>query len=153
MNQFTHANTTPWQNIAEIVSEGNAFSTLAAGLKEAGLIDMLAGSGPFTVFLPSDEAFKKLPHGAIDALMKDKAKLKTVLSYHVVAGHWLAKNLKPGNLKCMEGSALQIKISGASIEVNEARVLGADVMATNGVVHIVDAVLLPKNVKLISEAA
>jgi uncharacterized surface protein with fasciclin (FAS1) repeats len=153
MNQVTNDNTKPTKNIAEIAAEGASFSTLAAGLKAAGLVDTLTGTGPFTVFAPSDEAFKKLPHGALDALIKDKAKLKAVLSYHVVAGRMLAKDIKSGDVKTVEGSTLQIKAAGGSVEVNGARVLGADVMATNGVVHIIDAVLLPKNVKLLAEAA
>jgi uncharacterized surface protein with fasciclin (FAS1) repeats len=153
MNRVTGIDTPPPKNIAEIASEGTAFTTLAAGLKEAGLVDTLAEAGPFTVFAPSDEAFKKLPYGAIDALMKDKAKLKVVLAYHVVAGHMLAKDLKSGDLKSMEGNSLHIKMSGSSAEVNGARILGADVMATNGVLHIIDAVLLPKNIQLMAEAA
>jgi uncharacterized surface protein with fasciclin (FAS1) repeats len=148
MSRVTDVNTKPCKSIAEIASEGIAFTTLAAGLKEAGLVDTLSGTGPFTVFAPSDEAFKKLPYGAIDALMKDKAKLKAVLAYHVVAGHMLAKDLKS-----MEGNSLHIKMAGSSAEVNGARILGADIMATNGVVHIIDAVLLPKNITLMAEAA
>jgi uncharacterized surface protein with fasciclin (FAS1) repeats len=153
MSRVTDVNTKPCKSIAEIASEGIAFTTLAAGLKEAGLVDTLSGTGPFTVFAPSDEAFKKLPYGAIDALMKDKAKLKAVLAYHVVAGHMLAKDLKSGDLKSMEGNSLHIKMAGSSAEVNGARILGADIMATNGVVHIIDAVLLPKNITLMAEAA
>lgn len=153
MNQDTNVNAKPSKNIAEMACEIASFSALAAGIKEVGLIDTLAGPGPFTVFVPSDEVFKKLPHGALDALMKDKVKLKEVLSYHVVMGRMLAKDLKAGDLKTVDGSMLHVKVSGASVEINGARILGADVMATNGVIHIIDAVLLPKNVKLLAEAA
>jgi uncharacterized surface protein with fasciclin (FAS1) repeats len=153
MNQNTNVNQKPSKNIVEMAREIASFSALAAGIKEVGLVDTLAGTGPFTVFAPSDEAFKKLPHGALDALMKDKVKLKAVLSYHVVMGRMLAKDLKAGDLKAVHGSMLHVKVSGAAVEINGARILGADVMATNGVIHIIDAVLLPKNVKLLAEAA
>jgi uncharacterized surface protein with fasciclin (FAS1) repeats len=153
MSRVTHVNAKPTKNIAQITSEGTAFTALAAGLKAAGLVATLAGAGPFTVFAPSDEAFKKLPHGALDALMKDKTKLKAVLSYHVVTGHMLAKNIKAGDMKTAEGSSVHVTVSGARVEVNGSRVLGADTVATNGVIHIIDAVLLPKNMKLLAEAA
>ncbi len=151
MNQVT--DTKPSKNIAQLASEGAAFTTLAAGLKAAGLTEILAGAGPFTVFAPTDAAFKNLPHGALDALLKDKAKLKAVLTYHVVKGHLLAKDLKAGEHSTVEGSVLHLKVSGAAVEVNGAHVSGADVLATNGVIHAIDAVLLPKNVKLLAEAA
>jgi uncharacterized surface protein with fasciclin (FAS1) repeats len=153
MSQVSNVDTKPCKNIAEITSEGPSFSALSAGLKEAGLLDTLAGTGPFTVFVPSDEAFKKLPHGALEALMRDKAKLKAVLTYHIVASRMSAKDIKSGDLKTAEGSTLQVKVSGPSVEVNGARVLGADVMATNGVIHIIDAVLSPRNLKLLAKAA
>jgi uncharacterized surface protein with fasciclin (FAS1) repeats len=153
MNQDTNVNEKPSKNIAEMASEIASFSALAAGLKEVGLVDTLAGTGPFTVFAPSDEAFKKLPHGALDALMKDKVKLKAVLSHHVVLGRMLAKDLKAGDLKAVDGSMLHVKVSGASVEISGARILGADVLAANGVIHIIDVVLSPKNVKLLAEAA
>jgi uncharacterized surface protein with fasciclin (FAS1) repeats len=152
MNQVTNVETKATKNIAQLASENSALSTLAAGLKAAGLAETLAGPGPFTVFAPSDEAFKKLPHGALDALLKDQAKLKTVLTYHVAKGRLLAKDLKAGELNTVEGSAVHVKVTGASVEVNGARVTGADVMASNGVIHVVDAVLMPKNVQLLAAA-
>ncbi len=151
MTQVTNE-TKATKNIAQMAAENGALSTLAAGLKAAGLTETLAGAGPFTVFAPSDEAFKKLPHGALEALLKDQAKLKTVLTYHVVKGRLSAKDLKAGDLNTVEGSAVHVKLSGASVEVNGAHVTGADVFATNGVIHMVDAVLMPKNVQLLAAA-
>jgi uncharacterized surface protein with fasciclin (FAS1) repeats len=152
MNQVTSNEAPPSKTIAEIASEGASFTALAAGLKAAGLIDTLAGAGPFTMFAPSDEAFKKLPYGALDALMNDKAKLKVVLNYHLVTGHMPARGLKAGDVKTFEGSTLQVKVSAASVAVNTARVL-ADVVASNGIIHIIDSVLLPKNLQPLAAAA
>jgi uncharacterized surface protein with fasciclin (FAS1) repeats len=144
-----HAKNSPaTKNIIEMATEAGSFTTLAAGLKAAGLLETLQGKGPFTVFAPSDDAFKKLPHGALDALLKDQAKLKSVLTYHVASGHILAKDLKSGDLKTVEGSPLHVTVTGAKVQVNEAHVTKADLIASNGVIHVIDAVLLPKSVVL-----
>ncbi len=124
------------------VGAGN-FKTLATALGAAGLIDTLKGKGPFTVFAPTDEAFAKIPKADLDALLKDKAKLTSVLTYHVVAGKVLAKDIKPGKVKTVQGSELTLATTGG-VTVNGAKVTAADVMADNGVIHVIDTVLLPK---------
>jgi uncharacterized surface protein with fasciclin (FAS1) repeats len=150
MDQAKH--TAPTKNIVETAVEAGSFTTLAAGLKAAGLLETLAGKGPFTVFAPSDDAFKKLPHGALEALLKDKAKLKAVLTYHVAGGHLLAKELKSGDLKTVEGSAVHVTVAGSKVQVNGVHVTQADILASNGVIHVIDAVMLPKNVQLADAA-
>jgi uncharacterized surface protein with fasciclin (FAS1) repeats len=145
-------NTTPTKNIVETAVEAGSFTTLAAGLKAAGLLETLAGKGPFTVFAPSDEAFKKLPHGALESLLKDKAKLKAVLTYHVTSGHLLAKDLKSGDVKSVEGSPLHVTVAGSKVQVNDAHVTKADIVASNGVIHVIDSVMLPKSVQLADAA-
>jgi len=124
------------------VAAGN-FKTLATALGAAGLIDTLKGKGPFTVFAPTDEAFAKIPKADLDALLKDKAKLTSVLTYHVVAGKVLAKDIKPGKVKTVQGGELTLATTGG-VTVNGAKVTAADVMADNGVIHVIDTVLLPK---------
>jgi uncharacterized surface protein with fasciclin (FAS1) repeats len=145
-------NTSPTKNIVETAIEAGSFTTLAAGLKAAGLLETLAGKGPFTVFAPSDEAFKKLPHGALDSLLKDKTKLKAVLTYHVTSGHLLAKDLKSGDVKSVEGTPLHVTVAGTKVQVNDAHVTKADIVASNGVIHVIDSVMLPKSVKLADAA-
>jgi uncharacterized surface protein with fasciclin (FAS1) repeats len=153
MYQFKNDDKAPSKSIFELTSEGPSFSVIAAALRKAGMVDVLSGRGPFTVFAPSDQAFKKLPHGALEALMKDKAKLKAVLNYHIAAGRLLLKNLRPGDLMTLEGGYVRLKMAGGIVEVNGARIMGADVLAVNGIMHIIDAILLPKNVRLLTEAA
>lgn len=152
MDQVKSANSQPTRNIVDTAVEAGSFTTLAAGLKAAGLLETLAGKGPFTVFAPSDDAFKKLPHGALEALLKDKAKLKAVLTYHVASGHLLAKDLKSGDVKTVEGTPVHVTVSGSNVQVNEAHVTKADILASNGVIHVIDAVMLPKNVHLADAA-
>ena len=124
------------------VSAGN-FKTLATALGAADLLPTLKGKGPFTVFAPTDEAFAKIPKADLDALLKDKAKLKAVLTYHVVPGKVMSKDLKAGNVTTVQGSDVTIStMSGAM--VNNAKVVSADVAADNGVIHAIDTVLMPK---------
>lgn len=125
------------------VGAGN-FKTLAAALTAAGLIDTLKGKGPFTVFAPTDEAFAKVPKADLDALLKDKAKLTAVLTYHVVPGTVMAKDVKPGKVKTVQGSELTISTMGSTVMVDKARVTAVDVKADNGVIHVIDSVLMPK---------
>ena len=124
------------------VAAGN-FKTLAAALQAAGLVDTLKGKGPFTVFAPTDEAFAKVPKADLDALLKDKAKLTAVLTYHVVPGTVMAKDVKAGMVKTVQGSDLTIGTTGG-VTVNGAKVVKADVKADNGVIHAIDTVVLPK---------
>jgi uncharacterized surface protein with fasciclin (FAS1) repeats len=124
------------------VGAGN-FKTLAAALQAAGLVDTLKGTGPFTVFAPTDEAFAKVPKADLDALLKDKAKLTAVLTYHVVPGKVMAKDIKPGKVKTVQGSELTLATAGG-VTVDAAKVSTADIAADNGVIHVVDTVLMPK---------
>lgn len=138
--------------VGAAIAAGN-FATFISAVKTAGLTDTLTGKGPFTVFAPTDEAFKKLPAGALDALIKDTAKLKAVLSYHVVKGHVLAKDVKPGEMMTVQGTPLVASISSSGVNVNGARVEQADIVATNGVIHVIDAVIMPKSWQLLAAAA
>jgi len=124
------------------VSAGN-FKTLAAALTAAGLIDTLKGPGPFTVFAPTDEAFAKIPKAQLDALLADKSKLTAVLTYHVVAGKVMAKDVKAGKVKTVQGSELTVSTAGG-VMVDGAKVIAADIVADNGVIHVIDSVVLPK---------
>ncbi|MBL8348116.1 MAG: fasciclin domain-containing protein [Rubrivivax sp.] len=124
------------------VGAGN-FKTLAAALTAAGLIDTLKGKGPFTVFAPTDEAFAKIPKAQLDALLADKAKLTAVLTYHVVPGKVMAKDVKAGKVKTVQGSELTLSTMGG-VMVDGAKVTAADIVADNGVIHVIDSVVLPK---------
>ena len=138
-------------NAADIVDTAvgaGQFKTLAAALTAAGLIDTLKGPGPFTVFAPTDEAFKKLPAGTVENLLKpeNKARLVKVLTYHVVPGKVISGSLacKMTQAKTVEGGMLAIDASSSGVMVNDARVVSADVGADNGVIHVIDTVVLPK---------
>jgi uncharacterized surface protein with fasciclin (FAS1) repeats len=124
------------------VAAGN-FNTLATALTAAGLIDTLKGKGPFTVFAPTDAAFAKIPKADLDALLKDKAKLTSVLTYHVVPGAVMAKDVKAGKVKTVQGSELTIGTMGG-VMVDNAKVTATDIVADNGVIHVIDTVLMPK---------
>lgn len=124
------------------------FKTLTAALGAAGLVDTLKGPGPFTVFAPNDAAFAKLPAGTVESLLKpeNKAKLTAILTYHVVAGKVMAADAaKLTEAKTVEGGVLKLKSAGGGLTVNGAHVTTADIGASNGVIHVVDAVLLPPN--------
>ena len=146
-------NTSPTKNIVDTVIAAGHFTTFAAAINAAGLTAELAGKGPFTVFAPTDEAFKKLPAGAYDNLLKDTGKLKAVLNYHVVSGYLMARDLKSGELATAQGTSLTAVVSSSDVRVNGARVTKADIVATNGIVHAVDMVILPKNWQLLAAAA
>ena len=131
------------KDIVDTAVAAGTFKTLAAALQAAGLVDTLKGKGPFTVFAPTDEAFAKIPKADLDALLKDKAKLTAVLTYHVVPGTVMAKDVKAGRVKTVQGSELTIATSGG-VSVDGAKVLKTDVVADNGVIHVIDSVVLPK---------
>ncbi|RZL40108.1 MAG: fasciclin domain-containing protein [Rubrivivax sp.] len=124
------------------VAAGN-FKTLATALQAAGLVDTLKGPGPFTVFAPTDAAFAKVPKADLDALLKDKAKLTAVLTYHVVPGKVMAKDVKAGKVKTVQGSELTITTMGG-VMVDNAKVTTTDIVADNGVIHVIDTVVMPK---------
>jgi uncharacterized surface protein with fasciclin (FAS1) repeats len=123
------------------VSAGN-FKTLATALQAAGLVETLKGKGPFTVFAPTDEAFAKIPKADLDALLKDKAKLTAVLTYHVVPSKVMAKDVKAGDAPTVNGKALKLT-TDKGVMVNDAKVIKTDVAASNGVIHAIDTVLMP----------
>jgi uncharacterized surface protein with fasciclin (FAS1) repeats len=141
------------KNIVDTAIAAGNFTTLVACIKTAGLTDKLTGKDPFTIFAPTDEAFKKLPSGALEALLKDSAKLKAVLSYHVVTGHVWAKDIKSGDMMTLQGTPLTASVSTSGVHVNGAHVKKADIAATNGVLHAIDAVIMPKNWQLLAVAA
>ncbi|MEH1813267.1 fasciclin domain-containing protein [Nostoc sp.] len=130
-------------NIIDTATNNGSFKTLVAAIEAAGLVDTLKGAGPFTVFAPTDEAFNKLPAGTVDALLKDPAKLKKILTYHVVSGKVLAADVaKLKTAKTVEGSDVKIDASNG-VKINDAKVATADVAADNGVIHVIDTVLIP----------
>ena len=131
------------KDIVDTAVAAGSFKTLATALQAAGLIDTLKGKGPFTVFAPTDEAFAKVPKADLEALLKDKAKLTAVLTYHVVAGKVVSKDIKPGKVKTVQGTELTIATTGG-VTVDTAKVTTADVLADNGVIHVIDTVLIPK---------
>ena len=137
------------QDIVDTAVKAGNFKTLVAAVQAAGLVDTLKGPGPFTVFAPTDEAFAKIPKATLDALLKDKAALTKVLTYHVVAGKVMAADVKAGKVKTVQGSELTIGTMGG-VTVDNAKVIKTDVVAKNGVIHVIDAVLVPASVDVSS---
>ena len=134
------------KNIVEVATAAGSFSTLLAAVKAAGLVETLQGDGPFTVFAPSDAAFAKVPKATLDGLLADKAALESVLTFHVVSGRVLAGDIVKADgamPKTVNGQPLDIKVRDGKVYVNGAQVVTADVPASNGVIHIIDTVLLP----------
>jgi len=140
----THASATATATIFK-TAEQAGFTTLVAAVKAAGLEDVLNGEGPFTVFAPTDEAFAKLPAGTVESLLKDPAALKSILLYHVVSGEVMAADVvKLTEAATVNGQMVAIDAT-KGVRVNGANVVKADVKASNGVIHVIDTVLLPKN--------
>ena len=134
------------KNLVETAASNDAFKTLVAAVKAAGLVGTLAGKGPFTVFAPTDEAFAKLPDGTVESLLKpeNKEKLISILTYHVIPGKVMSKDIKPSQMvKTVNGQQVSIKLSYGKVSVEGASVTAADVEADNGVIHIIDTVILP----------
>ena len=131
------------KDIVDTAVAAGTFKTLATALQAAGLVDTLKGKGPFTVFAPTDEAFAKIPKADLDALLKDKAKLTAVLTYHVVPGKVMAKDVKAGKVKTVQGGELTVATAGG-VMVDGAKVVKTDIVADNGVIHVIDSVVLPK---------
>ena len=131
------------KDIVDTAVGAGSFKTLAAALTAAGLIDTLKGPGPFTVFAPTDEAFAKIPKADLDALLKDKVKLTSVLTYHVVPGKVMAADVKAGKVKTVQGSELTVSTTGG-VMVDKAKVVKTDILADNGVIHVLDSVIIPK---------
>jgi len=131
------------KDIVDTAVAAGTFKTLATALTAAGLVDTLKGKGPFTVFAPTDAAFAKIPKADLDALLKDKAKLTAVLTYHVVAGKVMAADVKAGKVKTVQGSELTVSTTGG-VMVDKAKVTATDIVADNGVIHVIDSVIMPK---------
>ena len=137
----------PEKDIVDTAVAAGSFKTLAAALKAAGLVDTLKGQGPFTVFAPTDEAFAKLPAGTVEELLKpeNKAKLTAILTYHVVPGKVpAAKVLTLQHAKTVNGQEVAISVDNGTVRVDKAKVIKTDVAASNGVIHVIDSVLLPR---------
>jgi uncharacterized surface protein with fasciclin (FAS1) repeats len=133
------------KTIVETAVAAGSFNTLVTAVKAAGLVDTLSGEGPFTVFAPTDDAFAKLPEGTIDALLKDKEKLTAILTYHVVAGNVMAKDVvNLTSAKTVNGKSLTIKVEDGTVMVDNAKVIKTDIVCSNGVIHVIDSVVLPK---------
>jgi len=132
------------QDIVDTAVAAGSFKTLVTAVKAAGLVETLKGAGPFTVFAPTDEAFAKLPPGTVDGLLKDPERLRSILTYHVVPGKVMAADVKTGEVKTVQGQSVSLKAEGGKVMVDGANVVSADVAASNGVIHVIDAVILPK---------
>lgn len=135
------------KDIVDVAAANGSFSTLVAAVKAAGLVDTLKGDGPFTVFAPTDEAFAKLPAGTVENLLKseNKDKLTAILTYHVVSGKVMAADVvKIDSATTVQGQSVNVTTNDGSVMINNANVVMADVKAINGVIHVIDTVLLPK---------
>lgn len=130
-------------DIVDTAKSAGTFNTLVTAVQAAGLVDTLKGPGPFTVFAPTDEAFAKIPKAKLDALLKDKAALTKVLTYHVVPGKVMASDVKAGKVKTVQGQELTVSTS-MGVMVDQSKVIATDVAASNGVIHAIDTVLMPK---------
>ena len=143
---YSSRETQSMKNIVQVASENGNFNTLVAAVKAAGLVETLSGPGPFTVFAPTDAAFAKLPEGTVAALIADKEKLTAILTYHVLSGRVIASDITRMNgatPTTINGQKLDIEVRGGKVFVNNAQVTTADVAASNGVIHVIDGVLLP----------
>src|SRR3954451_15695829 len=131
-------------DIVDTAVAAGQFTTLVKAVQAAGLVDTLKSPGPFTVFAPTDAAFAKLPAGALDSLIANPEKLKAVLTYHVVAGKVMSSQVKPGMVKTVEGAEATLSTKGGKVMIDKATVVKADIEASNGVIHVIDTVIMPK---------
>ncbi|WAC18974.1 fasciclin domain-containing protein [Luteolibacter sp. SL250] len=134
------------KTVVEVASSDPQFSTLVAAVKAAGLAETLSGKGPFTVFAPTNDAFAKLPAGTVDSLLKpeNKEKLTAILTYHVVPGKVMAADVKAGEVKTVNGDTATISASGGKVMIDKATVTKTDIAASNGVIHVIDSVIMPE---------
>ncbi len=130
-------------DIVDTAAKDGSFKIFVAALKSAGFAEALKGTGPYTVFAPTDAAFAKLPAGTWDALSKDKVKLARVLSYHVIPGKVMVTEVKPGKVKTVQGSPLALTSDNGKVTVNNAKITQSDIVADNGVIHAIDTVVMP----------
>jgi uncharacterized surface protein with fasciclin (FAS1) repeats/uncharacterized membrane protein YuzA (DUF378 family) len=140
----TEAQASATGNILEVAAGAGQFQTLAAAIQAAGLSETLSGKGPFTVFAPTDAAFAKLPKGTVEALLQDKEKLAKILTYHVVPGKLMAADVvKLKDASTVQGQKVKFSTSKDGVKINDAKILSTDVAANNGVIHVIDTVILP----------
>ncbi|QGJ70346.1 Uncaracterized surface protein containing fasciclin [Planctomycetales bacterium 10988] len=133
------------KDIVETAVSAGSFNTLAQALEAAGLVEALQGDGPFTVFAPTDEAFENLPPGALENLLQNPEKLKSVLTYHVVSGKVPAKKaMKLSSAPTLNGQSIEISTQGDMVMINQAKVIKADIHCSNGIIHVIDQVILPE---------
>ncbi|MFZ4793043.1 MAG: fasciclin domain-containing protein [Blastocatellia bacterium] len=133
------------KDIVDTAVGAGSFNTLVTAVKAAGLVETLKSAGPFTVFAPTDEAFAKVPKATLDALLADKEALKKVLLYHVVAGNVMAKDVVGlKEAKTVQGSSAKVTVKGGKVMIDNANVVKTDILCTNGVIHVIDSVILPK---------
>ena len=142
------------KDIVDTAVKAGSFKTLVAAVQAAGLVDELKSDGPFTVFAPSDEAFAKLPAGTVEMLLKpeNKDKLVAILTYHVVSGKVMSSDVKPGRVETLEGTELVVSKEKGNLMVDGARIVSTDVKASNGVIHVIDAVIMPAELRASLEA-
>lgn len=133
------------KTIVEVAASKDDFSTLVAAVKAAGLVDVLSSDGPFTVFAPTNEAFAALPEGTVESLLKpeNKDQLVAILTYHVVPGKVMAKDVKTSEVATVQGSNVNLNASYGKVKINDANIVMTDVKASNGVIHVIDQVILP----------
>ncbi len=134
------------QTVVEIAASNDSFSTLVAAVKAADLAETLSGDGPFTIFVPTNAAFEKLPKGTVETLLKpeNKEKLQAILTLHVVPGKVMAADVKTGPVKTVNGASIDIVVSESGVTVGGAKVTKTDIVGSNGVIHVIDTVILPK---------
>ena len=144
MSIGAQAGSTASKDIVDTAVDAGSFKTLATALQAAGLVDTLKGAGPFTVFAPTDAAFAKIPKADLDSLLADKEALTKVLTYHVVPGKVMAADVvKLKQAKTVEGSSVKIKVTDGKVKINDANVAATDIAASNGVIHVIDTVIMP----------
>ena len=136
---------TETKTVVELAASNDDFSTLVAAVKAAGLAETLSGDGPFTIFAPTNEAFAKLPKGTVETLLKpeNKAKLQAILTLHVVGAKVMAADVKPGKVKTVNGASVEIVVKDGAVTVNGSKVIKTDIVGKNGVIHVIDTVILP----------
>lgn len=144
-NLRANAETKQSSTIVDVAAGNSSFSTLVTAVKAAGLVEVLSGEGPYTVFAPTNEAFAALPEGTLERLLKpeNKEELQKILTYHVIPASAPSSSLKSGEVKTVEGSPVKVQVEGSSVKVNDANVVTPDVKASNGTIHVIDRVILP----------
>jgi len=135
------------KTVVEVAASNDSFTTLVAAVKAAGLAETLGSEGPFTIFAPTNKAFAKLPAGTVESLLKpeNKEKLQQILTLHVVGGKVMAADVKAGKVETLSGESVEVAVADGGVTVNGANVVKTDIMGTNGVIHVIDTVILPKS--------